>query len=111
MMLMNDITAKELLKFERNETGGDLAEEIYRKGLVQDEIFGIKTLYTIKGGLVPDNVIYFFAAPEFLGKCFYLTDWTMYMKKEAYFIEMFSYWLGGMAIGNVAGVCRADFQL
>ncbi len=109
LMLMNDITAKELLKFEREEAGGDISEEMFRKGLVMDEIFGLKTLYTIKGSLVPDNVIYFFAAPEFLGKCFYLTDWTMYMKKEAFFIEMFSYWLGGMAIGNIAGVARGDF--
>jgi hypothetical protein len=33
----------------------------------------------------------------------------MYMKKEAYFIEMFSYWLGGVGIGNVAGVALAKF--
>jgi hypothetical protein len=55
--------------------------------------------------------VFFFAAPEFLGKAYYLTDWTMYMKKEAYFIEMFSAWLGGFAIGNIAGVCMADLDV
>jgi hypothetical protein len=34
----------------------------------------------------------------------------MYMKKEAFFIEMFSYWLGGFAFGNVAGVAVARFN-
>lgn len=108
--LMNDVTAQELLKFEREEAGGDLSEEMLRNGLVLDKIMGMKTIYTIKQSLVPDNTVYFFAAPEFLGKCFYMTDWTMYMKKEAFFIEMFSYWLGGMALGNVAAVARFDFK-
>ena len=109
LMLMNDVTAQEFLKYEREEAGGDLSEEMFRNGLTMTKIFGLKTIFTIKGGLVPDNTVFFFAAPEFLGKAFYLTDWTMYLKKEAFFIECFSYWLGGFALGNVAGVTRADF--
>ena len=108
--LMNEVTAQELLKMRRDHSGGDLSETMLQDGLVMEKIFGMKVLYTIKSGLVPTGTIYFFAAPEFLGKCFYLTDWTMYMKKEAYMVEMFSYWLGGMAIGNVAGVCKAHFE-
>ena len=108
--LMNDVTAQDILKFDRTEAGGDLAQEMLKKGLVLDELMGVKTVYTLKRSQVPDNTIWFFAAPEFLGKCFYMTDWTMYMKKEAFFIEMFSYWLGGMAIGNVAGMIRVDFD-
>lgn len=107
--LMNEVTAQELLKMRRDHAGGDISETMLQDGLTMEKYFGVKLLYTIKSGLVPTGTIYFFAAPEFLGKSFYLTDWTMYMKKEAYMIEMFSYWLGGMAIGNVAGVCRADF--
>lgn len=109
LALMNEITAQELLKMRRDHSGGDLSETMLQDGLTMEKIFGMQILYTIKSGLVPTGTIYFFAAPEFLGKCFYLTDWTMYMKKEAFMVEMFSYWLGGMAIGNVAGVCRADF--
>jgi hypothetical protein len=109
--LMNDVTAQDIIKWEREEAGGDLSEELIRNGLTIDTLAGVKMLFTIKKSLVPDNTVYFFAAPEFLGKCFYLTDWTMYMKKEAFFIEMFSYWLGGMAFGNLAGVCRADFDV
>lgn len=108
--LMNDVTAQDWLKLDRNEVGGDLAEEFFKNGLTTDTFLGVKAIFTIKSDLVPDNYVYFFAAPEFLGKCFYLTDWTMYMKKEAYFIEMFSYWLGGFAFGNVAGMALARFN-
>lgn len=105
--LMNEVTAKDLLKLKRNEVGGDYSEEMFKNGLTSDTLMGIKLLYTIKSDLVPDDHIYFFAAPEFMGKSFYLTDWTTYMKKEAYFIEMFSYWLGGFAIGNIASCALA----
>lgn len=108
--LMNDVTAQDWLKLTRDEVGGDLAEEFFKNGLTTDTIMGVKAIFTIKDDLVPDNWVYFFAAPDFLGKCFYLTDWTMYMKKEAYFIEMFSYWLGGFAFGNVAGMALAKFN-
>jgi len=109
LMLMNDVTAQDFLKYRREDAGGDLSQKLFEDGLTMDKVMGMKMVYTIKGGIVPDGVVYFFAAPEFLGKFFYLTDWTMYMKKEAYFIECFAYWLGGFAIGNVAAVCRADF--
>lgn len=108
--LMNDVTAQDWLKLDRNEVGGDMAEEMFKNGLTTDTFLGVKSIFTIKADLVPDNHVYFFAAPEFLGKAFYLTDWTMYMKKEAYFIEMFSYWLGGFAFGNVAGMAVARFN-
>ena len=108
--LMNDVTAQNLLKLNRLEIGGDLAQEYWKNGLTTDTIMGVKCIFTIKDDLVKDNHVYFFAAPEFLGKCFYLTDWTMFMKKEAYFVEMFSYWLGGFAFGNVAGMALCQFE-
>lgn len=108
--LMNDVTAQDWLKLTRNEVGGDLAQEFFKNGLTTDTFLGVKAIFTIKDNLIPDNYVYFFAAPEFLGKCFYLTDWTMYMKKEAYFIEMFSYWLGGFAFGNVAAMAVVRFN-
>lgn len=107
--LLNDVTAQDLLKQPFYDVGA-VAEETWKNGLTTDTVMGVKTIYTIKSDLVPDNTVYFFAAPEFLGKAFYLTDWTMYMKKEAYFIEMYSYWLGGLAFGNVAAMAVAQFN-
>lgn len=108
--LMNDVTAQDLLKLDRGEVGGDLAQEFFKNGLTTDTIMGVKCLFTIKSALVPDNYVYFFAAPEFLGKAYYLQDWTMYMEKKAYFLEMWSYWTGGFGIGNIAGVALARFN-
>ena len=108
--LMNDVTAQDWQKLTVPEIGDEPVAQMWREGMTSDTFLGLKNIFTIKDDLVPDNRVYFFAAPEFLGKCFYMTDWTMYMKKEAYFIEMFSYWMGGFAFGNVAGVCMADFD-
>lgn len=109
--LMNEITARDLLKLERPEVGGDKAQDFFLNGLTTDTIMGIKCLFTIKNHLVPTGWVYFFAEPDFLGKCFYLDDWTMYVKKEAYFISMFSYWMGGFAFGNTAGIALARFNV
>lgn len=110
IMLMNDVTAQDLKKLSVLEIGNSNVEQMWREGLTTDTTMGLKAIFTIKDDLIQDNRVFFFAAPEFLGKAYYLTDWTMYMKKEAYFIEMFSYWLGGFAIGNIAGVCMADLD-
>lgn len=109
--LMNEITARDLLKLERPEVGGDKAQDFFLNGLTTDTIMGIKALFTIKNHLVPTGWVYFFAEPDFLGKCFYLDDWTMFVKKEAYFISMFSYWMGGFAFGNTAGMALARFNV
>jgi len=109
--LMNDITARDLLKLTRDEVGGDLSQDMFKNGLTTDTIMGVKCIFTIKAQLVPTNTIYFFAEPGFLGKSFYLTDWTMFMEKKAFFIEWFSHWLGGFAFGNMAGMARVDFNV
>lgn len=108
--LMNDVTARDLLKLNRIEVGGDLAQKNWVEGLTTDTIEGIKIVTTIKSKIVPENYVYFFAEPSFLGHCYYLTDWTMFLKKEAFFIEFFSYWLGGFGFGNVAGMALARFN-
>jgi len=112
IMLMNDVTAQEFLKYDRNTAGGDLSQQLWENGLESRKLGGgMNAMFTIKANYVPDGRVYFFAAPEFFGKAFFLTDWTMYMEKKAFLINWFSYWLGGMAIGNVAGCARADFDL
>ena len=109
--LMNEITARDILKLDHDAVGGEKSQDFFLNGLTTDTIMGIKTLFTIKNHLVPTNWVYFFAEPDFLGKCFYLTDWTMYVKKEAFFISMFSYWMGGFAFGNTAGMALARFNV
>lgn len=108
--LMNDVTAQDWLKLGVEDIGDENVSKNYREGLTQAAPYGVRTIFTTKRSLVPDNRVWFFPKPEFLGKAYYLQDWTMFVKKEAYFIEQFAYWLGGFGIGNVAGVCMADFD-
>ena len=107
--LAHENTLRDILKLDRIEIGGDLAQDQWKNGLTGTTIMGIKTISTIKRSLVPEGYIYFFAEPSFLGHNYTLTDWTMYLKKEAYFIEWFSYWLGGFSFGNIAGMAVARF--
>lgn len=109
LMLAHENTLRDILSFTRNEIGGDLAQEHWKNGLTETTIFGIKAISTIKNNLVPEGYVYFFAEPSFLGHNYTLTDWTMYLKKEAYFISFYSYWLGGFSFGNVAGMALARF--
>ena len=109
LMLAHENTLRDVLKLGRDAIGGDLAQKHWEDGLTEASIMGIKAISTIKNNLVPEGYIYFFAEPSFLGHNYMLTDWTMYLEKQAYFIKYFSYWLGGFSIGNIAGVALARF--
>jgi len=109
-MLLNEVTAQDLKKLDVEEIGDENVSKIWREGLTDGSPLGLKAIFTIKDDLVEDNEVFFFPEEQFIGKAYYMHDWTMFMKKEAYFVEMFSYWLGGLAIGNVAAPCLADFD-
>lgn len=109
VMLMNNITAMEFLKFERSEVGGDESQRAYLEGNPPPKILGVKTIYTLKRELIPDNTVYFFSSEEFFGKYFRLQPLTVFMKNEAFFLQFFQYLNIGMSIGNVRGAVRIDF--
>jgi len=108
--LVNNITIKDVLKFRRDEIGGDLAQDMFLKGFTEQMLLGVKFIVTIKQDLVKNDNIFYFAEPKFLGKFFILEDTTMHMKREAFMIEFFAYECLGAAIGNVAGVARQTFN-
>ena len=107
--LAHENTLRDILKLDRIQIGGDLAEKNFTDGLTSTTVMGIKCISTIKRSLVPEGYVYFFAEPSFLGHNYTLTDWTMYLNKEAFFIKWFSYWLGGFSFGNIAGMALARF--
>ena len=109
IMLMNNVTGADILKLERSEIGGDLAEKHFTSGVPNAEILGIKTIYTIKRELVPDGTVYFFSSEEFLGKYFRLQPLTVFMETKAFFLQFFQYMNIGMSIGNPKGAFRVDF--
>lgn len=111
LMLMNDVTAQQIMKWDRNTYGDDTPGTFVREGLTHDKLFGLKWISTIKDDIIADGEVFFFAAPDFLGRCLYIDDWTTFLKKEGPFIETYSYWYGGISIGNLAGVGYAKFSI
>ncbi len=107
--LLNMVTFTKFEAWGRDEMGGDLAQEIAINGMTQRRISGVDYIITIKRDLVPDNAIYWFAAPNQMGKFQVLTDTTMHVKKEMYFIEYCAYKTIGGAIANIASCARTDF--
>jgi hypothetical protein len=108
-VLINNTTIKEVQKWGRDEMGGDFSQDIVKKGWAEAEFLNAKWIITIKRNLVPDDTIFMFADPKFIGKSYTLEDTTMYIKREAYLLEFFAYETAGGTIGHTAGLARADF--
>lgn len=110
LAMINNITSKELEKIGREEMGGDMSQDIVKDGWAESHWMGLDWVITIKHALVPDDTMFMFADPKFIGKSFSLEDVTMHVKREAFMIEFFTYETLGGAIGNVGGLARADFR-
>jgi len=111
MALCSQITALQFEKWQREEVGGTMAQDILINGWAGEakRWSALDWVTTIKNELVPDNSLYLFAPPEFLGKLYFLEDTTMHIKREGPMISWYSYECLGGGIANVAGVTRIDF--
>jgi hypothetical protein len=109
VMLMNNITARHLLKFDASEIGFNLAEKTFTSGVPSPSILGVKTIFTLKREIVPDNVVMLFSSEEFLGKYLRLQPLTVFMENKSYFLQFFQYTNIGISIGNIKGVVRLTF--
>jgi hypothetical protein len=112
VFLMNRKTAKSFLGWNRTEIGGDLSQELFTDGLnalKEAKIHGVRHLFTIKRDLVPDNVVYLFTEPDYLGRWYSLQDTTMYVEKKKDILRFSAKETLGVAIANVAGVAKVTF--
>ena len=105
----NHITIKEVCKFGRTEMGGDLSQDVMKAGWTLQEFMGHRWLITIKRALVPNNRVYNFADPKFIGKSYELEATTMHIKREAFMIEFFAYESLGATLANTNGFAAVDF--
>jgi hypothetical protein len=108
-VLVNNVTIWDVVKFGRDEVGGDLSQELFERGFAEREIMGVRWIITIKRDLVADGTLFHYAEPKFLGKFFILEDTTMYIDRKAFMLEFFAYESLGACIANVAAVTRADY--
>lgn len=107
--IVNNVTIKDVEKWGRDEMGGDFSQDLVKQGWSEKNFLGLNFIITIKRDLVPDDSMFMYADPKFIGKNFNLEDTTMYIKKEAYMVEFFAYQCSGGAIGHSGGLARADF--
>lgn len=107
--LINNVTIKEIEKFHRDEMGGDFSQDVLKNGWSESQFAGMTWIITIKRNLVPDDSMFMFSDPRFIGKMLTLEDTTMFVKREAFMIEFFSYETIGGGIGHTGGLARADF--
>jgi hypothetical protein len=112
LFLINRTSAVDFLAWGREMVGGDLSEEMLRKGLQAMDttafsFFNVPHVATIKRNLVPDNVVYKYAPRNFLGKAYELQPATVYMKKENKVITMYADELLSTAVANAAGVSKS----
>ena len=107
--LVNNITIWDIVAMQRDEIGGDLAEELFVNGFTERQIMGIKWIITIKNDLVDDWYMYMFAEPKYLGDFFVLDNVTMSTKHEDFILSFFAYESVGATIANIAGVALAQF--
>jgi len=108
--LMNESTSKEILKWDTQDIGFEPTTEHYHKGLTEGTLMGMKYLTTIKNEIVPDNVVWFFAPEDFMGKFFTLQDATVFVKSEGLFIEFYAYKCLGIGIINTKTVVKCTFN-
>ena len=108
--LINNITIWDIVALDRTAIGGDLAEELFLNGFTERQIMGLRWFITIKTDLVPKNIVYYFAAPKFLGDFYTFEDVTVSTKHENYLFEMFCYEMIGATLKNAGAVARADFS-
>jgi hypothetical protein len=108
--LLNNVTIWRVVALDRNEVGGNLAEEMFLNGFAEREIMGLKWYITIKKDLVASGSVYYFAGPKFIGDFFTFEDVTVSTKHENFMFEMFAYEMLGSTIKNAGALCRVDFS-
>lgn len=108
-ILVNNVTIYEIMKWGRDEMGGDFSQEVLKNGWAETDFLGKKWIITIKRDLIPDDSMFQFTDPKWMGKHYELEATSMYIRREAYMIEFFSYQTTGATIGHSGGIARADF--
>jgi hypothetical protein len=106
--VMNNVTLQDVMKWGRDEVGGDFSQDMLKSGYKEETFQDAKLIVTIKRNLVPDGRLNMFPDEKFVGKAFVLDDTTMAVERKFFFINWFAYETVGAAIGNAASPTRAD---
>ncbi len=110
--LLNRKTAKFVNSFDAVEAGDAIASATLRegtKGIGKFQFFNVPHVATIKRGLVPNNVVYQFADPAYMGRAYTLQDIRMHVEKKLDILRFCAYEKVGVTIANIGSVSRRRF--
>lgn len=108
--VMNQLTYAKFANFNRNEIGGDLAQDLFVDGVNLSKVSGVDMVVTTKRDIIGTDEVFIYTDPQFYGKFYTYEDVTMVTdKKDGYWLSFHMYETIGGAIGNIAGVLRAKF--
>jgi hypothetical protein len=110
-ILINTVTARELLKWDKDDIGDDWVSSQYSKGLTITDLMGIPLIITNKCEQVKDNYAYYFGKEDHMGKFFTLTDTTVYFEQKGPWIFFYSYKVLGMVIKDTQALWRGYYPI
>ena len=92
------------------QTGVDngMGQEYWVDGFKYDRLFRLRVVKTIKNDLLPDNHIYVFTSPEFLGHHLTFNDDRFQIKLDYDVIKWKGWKTHGATIGNERAVARLE---
>lgn len=109
--LMSDILYSNLYVLNRNDLGGDMAQNIFVNGVDMEKINGVDTLITSKKEVVNDTDVWVFADPIYYGGFYTYEDVSMVLdEKDNIWLNFFAHEIIGGIIVNRAGVCVTRFD-
>lgn len=108
-IVANASTAAELWKWERPEVGDDRAGDILFEGWGDRTLNGCEVILTIKREIIPNDTMYFFGDPGFIGKFYVRWEPSMFIKLEEDYVSFFAREVVGMSIGFADAIHRFDF--
>jgi hypothetical protein len=107
-LLTNTITAIEPAKFGREESGGDLAQNMLQDGVVDEKMGGMRWYITLNTLMVPTGTIWGFTDEKYYIRCSHLQETTMFIESKLNMIEFEALCNLGMLIVNQRNVIRHD---
>ncbi len=106
--LANTVTLMKFIAWTRDEAGGDIAQEMFKKGFTERNLFGVNWYGTIKRYLISDYTFYQFAAPKFIGAYKIFQQPTMFIEAKQHKKIFHCDKMIGAVIGNLGSVARID---
>lgn len=103
-------TLMDVMKWGRDEAGGDLAESMIKgNGWTNLKLVGLNWYGTIKRWIVPNGSIYYFGAPKALGTSILFDQTQMFVEQKIHRYTFFTSHEIGTVFVNTAALGRADF--